>query len=173
MRRTELGLVQREVEDVGSCAFNRETQIDQCSVRIIHFDGSILAGTARRHPPDPGEDDFQAPAPRQQCRRSRERGGAWRRSAACVRRRALGQAERAAQPRHCELNHPRRSSGGAGLALCFFTSRAALRRPRRRPSARLPDKPHVGYHVRSRLGFSNSGLGVKFSVNIALVSASR
>ena len=28
-----------------------ETQIDQCSVRIIHFDGSILAGTARRHPP--------------------------------------------------------------------------------------------------------------------------
>ena len=84
-----------------------------------------------------------------------------------MRRRALGQAERAAQPRHCELNHPRRSSG------CFFTSRAALRRPRRRPSARLPDKPHVGYHVRSRLGFSNSGLGVKFSVNIALVSASR
>jgi len=34
-------------------------------------------------------------------------------------------------------------------ALCFFTSRAALRRPRRRPSARLPDKPpHVGYRVR-------------------------
>jgi hypothetical protein len=26
-------------------------------------------------------------------------------------------------------------------ALCFFTSRAALRRPRRRPSARLPDSP--------------------------------
>src|SRR4249920_605844 len=25
-------------------------------------------------------------------------------------------------------------------ALCFFTSRAALRRPRRHPSARLPDK---------------------------------
>ena len=45
MRRSERGLVQREVEDVGSCVFNRETQIDQCSVRIIHSDGSILGGT--------------------------------------------------------------------------------------------------------------------------------
>jgi hypothetical protein len=47
MRRSEQGLVQREVEDVGRCAFNRETQIDQCSVRIIHSDGSILAGTLK------------------------------------------------------------------------------------------------------------------------------
>jgi hypothetical protein len=45
MRRTEQGLVQREVEDVGRRVFNRETQIDQCSVRITHSDGSILAGT--------------------------------------------------------------------------------------------------------------------------------
>jgi hypothetical protein len=47
MRRTERSLVQREVEDVGSCAFNRETRIDQCSVRIINSDGSILAGTLK------------------------------------------------------------------------------------------------------------------------------
>jgi hypothetical protein len=47
MRRSEQGLVQREVEDVGSCVFNRETQIDQCSVRTTHSDGSILAGTLK------------------------------------------------------------------------------------------------------------------------------
>jgi hypothetical protein len=47
MRRSEQGLVQREVEDVGSCVFNRETQMDQCSVRNINSDGSILAGTLK------------------------------------------------------------------------------------------------------------------------------
>jgi hypothetical protein len=47
MRRSEQGLVQREVEDVGSCVFNRETQTDQCSVRTTHSDGSILAGTLK------------------------------------------------------------------------------------------------------------------------------
>jgi hypothetical protein len=47
MRRSEQGIVRREVEDVGSCAFHRETQIDQCSVRLIHSDGSILAGTLK------------------------------------------------------------------------------------------------------------------------------
>jgi hypothetical protein len=47
MRRSEQGLVQREVEDVGSCVFSREKQIDQCSVRNIHSDGSILAGTLK------------------------------------------------------------------------------------------------------------------------------
>jgi hypothetical protein len=47
MRRTEGSIVQRQVEDVGSCVFNRETQIDQCSVRNIHSDGSILAGTLK------------------------------------------------------------------------------------------------------------------------------
>ena len=47
MHRSEPGLVQREVEDVGSCVFNRETQIDRCSVRIINSDGSILGGTLK------------------------------------------------------------------------------------------------------------------------------
>jgi hypothetical protein len=47
MRRTEQSNVQRHVEDVGSCVFNRETQIDQCSVRNTHSDGSILAGTLK------------------------------------------------------------------------------------------------------------------------------
>jgi len=47
MRRSEQGLVQREVEDVGRCVFSRETQIDQCSVRTTYSDGSILAGTLK------------------------------------------------------------------------------------------------------------------------------
>jgi hypothetical protein len=47
IRRSEQGLVRREVEDVGSCVFNRETQTDQCSVRTTHSDGSILAGTLK------------------------------------------------------------------------------------------------------------------------------
>ena len=47
MRISKQGLVQREVEDVGSCVFNREKQIDQCSVRTTHSDGSILAGTLK------------------------------------------------------------------------------------------------------------------------------
>jgi hypothetical protein len=47
MRRTEQSNVQRKVEDVGSCVFNREKQIDQCSVRTTHSDGSILAGTLK------------------------------------------------------------------------------------------------------------------------------
>lgn len=45
LRKTEKGLVQREIEEVGRCTFNRETQIDHCEVRQIHPDGSILAGT--------------------------------------------------------------------------------------------------------------------------------
>jgi hypothetical protein len=40
------GYIQREVEKVGRCAFNRGTQTDSCEVRLIHSDGSILAGTA-------------------------------------------------------------------------------------------------------------------------------
>jgi hypothetical protein len=47
MRISKQGLLQREVEDVGSCVFNREKQIDQCSVRTTHSDGSILAGTLK------------------------------------------------------------------------------------------------------------------------------
>ena len=48
MRRTDQNLIQREVDDVGSCSFNRENQIENCSVRYIDADGSILAGTLKR-----------------------------------------------------------------------------------------------------------------------------
>ena len=41
-----MGLVQREVEKVGRCTFNRATQTDSCEMKHIHSDGSILAGTA-------------------------------------------------------------------------------------------------------------------------------
>jgi hypothetical protein len=40
------GFIQREVEKVGHCAFNRGTQTDSCEIRFIHSDGSVLAGTA-------------------------------------------------------------------------------------------------------------------------------
>lgn len=45
MHKIESNLVRRDVEDVGRCAFNREKQIDNCELKIIHSDGSILAGT--------------------------------------------------------------------------------------------------------------------------------
>ena len=44
-RRREVGLTQREVEGVGRCAFKRETQTDNCEMKSIHPDGSILSGT--------------------------------------------------------------------------------------------------------------------------------
>jgi hypothetical protein len=47
MQKRDLGLVQREVENVGRCTFNRGTQTDSCEMKIIHADGSILAGTAQ------------------------------------------------------------------------------------------------------------------------------
>ena len=47
LQRRDVGLVQREVEKVGRCTFNRETQIDSCDMKLIHSDGSILAGTAQ------------------------------------------------------------------------------------------------------------------------------
>jgi hypothetical protein len=40
------GYIQREVEKVGRCAFNRATQADSCEIRFIHSDGSILTGAA-------------------------------------------------------------------------------------------------------------------------------
>lgn len=46
MRKRDLGLIQREVEKVGRCTFNRGTQTDACEIKLIHADGSILAGTA-------------------------------------------------------------------------------------------------------------------------------
>jgi hypothetical protein len=46
LQRRDVGLIQREVEKVGRCTFNREKQIDGCDLKLIHADGSILAGTA-------------------------------------------------------------------------------------------------------------------------------
>ncbi len=43
-QKRDLGLIQREVESVGRCTFDRDKQIDTCEVRNIHADGSILAG---------------------------------------------------------------------------------------------------------------------------------
>jgi hypothetical protein len=46
LQRRDVGLVQREIEKVGRCSFNRATQTDSCEMKHIHSDGSILAGTA-------------------------------------------------------------------------------------------------------------------------------
>ena len=46
LQRRDVGLVEREVEKVGRCTFNRVTQTDSCEMKHIHSDGSILAGTA-------------------------------------------------------------------------------------------------------------------------------
>jgi hypothetical protein len=43
-RKTASKLVMREVEDVGRCVFSREKQIENCEMKIIQTDGSILAG---------------------------------------------------------------------------------------------------------------------------------
>jgi hypothetical protein len=44
MQKRDLGLVQREVETVGRCTFDRDKQVDTCEIKNIHTDGSILAG---------------------------------------------------------------------------------------------------------------------------------
>jgi hypothetical protein len=43
-QKRDLGLVQREVEIVGRCTFDRDKQVDTCEIKNIHTDGSILAG---------------------------------------------------------------------------------------------------------------------------------
>ena len=43
-QKRDLGLVQREVETVGRCTFDRDKQVDTCEIKNIHTDGSILAG---------------------------------------------------------------------------------------------------------------------------------
>jgi hypothetical protein len=43
-QKREMGLVQREVETVGRCTFDRDKQVDTCEIKNIHGDGSILAG---------------------------------------------------------------------------------------------------------------------------------
>jgi hypothetical protein len=43
-QKREMGLVQREVETVGRCTFDRDKQVDTCEIKNIHSDGSILAG---------------------------------------------------------------------------------------------------------------------------------
>jgi hypothetical protein len=43
-QKRDLGLVQREIESVGRCTFDRDKQVDTCEIRNIHADGSILTG---------------------------------------------------------------------------------------------------------------------------------
>ena len=43
-QKRDLGLVQREVETVGRCTFDRDKQVDTSEIKNIHSDGSILAG---------------------------------------------------------------------------------------------------------------------------------
>jgi hypothetical protein len=43
-QKREMGLVQREVETVGRCTFDRDKQVNTCEIKNIHSDGSILAG---------------------------------------------------------------------------------------------------------------------------------
>ena len=43
-QKRDLGLIQREVETVGRCTFDRDKQVDTCEIKNIHSDGSILAG---------------------------------------------------------------------------------------------------------------------------------
>jgi hypothetical protein len=44
MQKRDLGLIQREIETVGRCTFDRDKQVDTCEIKNIHGDGSILAG---------------------------------------------------------------------------------------------------------------------------------
>jgi hypothetical protein len=43
-QKRDMGLLQREVETVGRCSFDRDKQADICEIKNIHGDGSILAG---------------------------------------------------------------------------------------------------------------------------------
>ena len=43
-QKRDMGLLQREVETVGRCTFDRDKQVDICEIKNIHSDGSILAG---------------------------------------------------------------------------------------------------------------------------------
>ena len=43
-QKRDFGLIQREVETVGRCTFDRDKQVDTCEIKNIHSDGSILAG---------------------------------------------------------------------------------------------------------------------------------
>lgn len=43
-QKRDMGLLQREVEIVGRCTFDRDKQVDTCEIKNIHADGSVLAG---------------------------------------------------------------------------------------------------------------------------------
>jgi hypothetical protein len=45
LQKRDMGIVQREVEKVGRCTFNRGTQTDSCETKLFHSDGSALVGT--------------------------------------------------------------------------------------------------------------------------------
>jgi hypothetical protein len=47
LQRTERNGAQRHVAKIGKCAFNRETKIETCSVRMTNFDGSVLTGSLK------------------------------------------------------------------------------------------------------------------------------
>ena len=61
-QKRDMGLVQREVETVGRCSFDREKQVDTCEIKNIHTDGSILAGVLTiKYTLDPTGDAKAAP----------------------------------------------------------------------------------------------------------------
>jgi hypothetical protein len=61
-QKREMGLVQREVETVGRCTFDRDKQTDTCEIKNIHTDGSILAGVLTvKYTLDPKGDAKTAP----------------------------------------------------------------------------------------------------------------
>ncbi|MGA8651313.1 MAG: hypothetical protein WB677_11925 [Xanthobacteraceae bacterium] len=61
-QKREMGLIQREVETIGRCTFDREKQTDTCETKNIHTDGSILAGTTTiKYTLDPKGDSKAGP----------------------------------------------------------------------------------------------------------------
>jgi hypothetical protein len=62
MQKRDMGLLQREVETVGRCSFDRDKQVDTCEIKNIHGDGSILAGVLTvKYTLDPKGDPKAAP----------------------------------------------------------------------------------------------------------------
>ena len=80
-QKRDMGLVQREVETVGRCTFDRDKQVDTCEIKNIHSDGSILAGVLTiKYTLDPkgaaktdSKPDSQSRLPRASRRRIRRR----------------------------------------------------------------------------------------------------
>ena len=43
--KNEKNVIEREVDDVGHCQFDRQAQVDHCEMHVMHPDGSVLTGT--------------------------------------------------------------------------------------------------------------------------------